>query len=263
MTRWLLTLAAVSVAASARADSLDLTAGHAEASFAAGVAERGDADAARPHFAAAAAGYDALWAAGRRNPAVGLNRARARRLAGDLPGAVVALHEALAVAPADRSLRVELEDARGAVPYPLTGELAGQCRPAANGGVSSRMSAAEAFALVGLFALAAGLAAARFAMTRAPAWAGVGGLFLVALAALGGLWWHDLPGRDDRPVVVLRDDSFLRRGNADSYPPRFEARLPRGVEARELARRGGWVQVELAGGAVGWLPESVTTTVPR
>ena len=30
--------------------------------------------------------------------------------------------------------------------------------------------------------------------------------------------------------------------------------LPRGAEVRELARRGGWMQVEIPGGAVGWVP---------
>jgi len=56
--------------------------------------------------------------------------------------------------------------------------------------------------------------------------------------------------------VVVAADAVLRKGNADAYPPRLEARLPPGPRP-ELARRGGWVQVELAGGAVGWLPEAV------
>ncbi|QDU18669.1 SH3 domain-containing protein [Urbifossiella limnaea] len=230
--------------------------------FAAGVAARDDAAAARPHFRAAAAAYDALWQGGRRNPAVGLARARCRRLAGDLPAAVVALHEALAVAPADRDLRVELDDARAAVDYPHTGDLTDQCRPATARPFGSRVSAAEAFALVAVFALAAGLAAARLAMTRAPAWLGVSALSLAALAALAALLWQDAR-RDPRPVVVVAADVFLRRGNADSYPPRLEPRLPRGAEARELGRRGGWVQVELAGGAAGWVPEAAVLPVPR
>ncbi|MFO0796670.1 MAG: hypothetical protein U0804_04280 [Gemmataceae bacterium] len=230
--------------------------------FAAGVAARDDAAAARPHFRAAAAAFDALWQGGRRNPAVGLARARSRRLAGDLPGAVVALHEALAVAPADRDLRVDLDDARAAVDLPQAGDLADQCRPAAGRPFGSRVSAAEAFALAAVLALAAGLAAARFAMTRAPAWLGVSALSLVALAAIAALLWQDAR-RDPRPVVVLAADVVLRRGNADSYPPRLEPKLPRGGEARELGRRGGWVQVELAGGAAGWVPEAAVLPVPR
>ncbi len=251
----------------ARADSVPPAelAARAEAAFAAGVEARADAAEARSHFRAAAAGYDALWAAGFRNPAVGLNRARARRLGGDLPGAIAALHEALTLARHDRALQAELEDARADVAYPLTGELAGQCRPDPVRTVSARMSVAEAFLLAGLFALAAGLAAARFTMTRTPGWLGVGGLALAALALLGGLWWQDERDRAQRetaPLVVVTDDTVLRRGNAESYPPRFDPRLPRGVEARELTRRGGWVQVELASDAVGWLPETVLLPVP-
>ena len=96
-------------------------------------------------------------------------------------------------------------------------------------------------------------------MTRAGGWLAFAGFWLAGLALLGGLWWHDWRHRshdESRPLVVVRDDVMLRKGNADGYPARLEPRLPRGVEARELTRRGGWVQVELAGGAVGWLPEA-------
>jgi hypothetical protein len=236
----------------------------AEAAFAAGVEARADAEAARPHFRAAAAGYDAVWAAGFRNPAVGRNRARAHRLAGNLPAALVALHEAVALARYDRGLQVELEDARAAVAYPITGDLVAQCRPEPARTVGARMSAAEAFLLVGGFALAAGLSAARFAMTHTPAWLGAGALAAAALAVLGGLWWQDDRAcRDSHPLLVVKDDAVLRRGNAESYPPRLDPKLPRGVEARELTRRGGWVQVELAAGVAGWLPEAVVLPVPR
>jgi hypothetical protein len=54
--------------------------------------------------------------------------------------------------------------------------------------------------------------------------------------------------------VVLANDVDLRKGNADAYPERLDAKLPRGVEARKLAERGGWIQVRLAGGVVGWIP---------
>ncbi len=261
----LILLALAAAPARATQPTLPEVADLSAAAFAAGVEARGDADAARAHFRTAAGGYDCLWDAGFRNPAVGLNRARARRLAGDLPGAFAALHEALARMPYDRTLQVELDDARAAVAYPLAGELAGQCRPAPVRTVGARMSAAEAFLLVGFFALAAGLAAARYATTRTPGWLGVSGLSLVALAVLGALWWHDARTRASReahPLVVVTADALLRRGNAESYPPRLEPRLPRGVEVRELGRRGGWVQVELAGGAVGWLPESAVLPVP-
>jgi hypothetical protein len=231
----------------------------AERAFDEGVRHRHDAAAARAWFRAAAIGYDELWRRGHRNPALALDRARAHRLAGDLPGAVVALHDGLAAARYDRPLQAALEDARSAVAYPHDGELAAQCRPRPRVTVGARMSPAEAFIAAGLLWLLAGLGAARFAMTRNPSWLLTAGAGLAVLAVLGGLWWQDWRHRErdeGKPLVVVKDDVLLRKGNGESYPPRLESRLPRGVEARELTRRGGWVQVELAGGAVGWLPEA-------
>jgi hypothetical protein len=231
----------------------------ANKAFAEGVELRADAARARPKFARAARGYDEVWDCGYHNPALALNRARARRLAGDLPGAIAAFHDGLAVARYDRSLQVALEEARAAVAYPVEGELAAQCRPRSRWSVGKRVSPAEAYLAAGLLWLLVCLGVARFAMTRAGGWLAFAGVWLACLGLLGGLWWHDWRLREadeSRPRVVVRDDVFLRKGNAEVYPPRLEPRLPRGVEARELTRRGGWVQVQLAGGAVGWLPEA-------
>ncbi len=56
----------------------------------------------------------------------------------------------------------------------------------------------------------------------------------------------------------MTDDVYLRKGNAAEYPPRIEPALPKGAEVYELARRGGWVQVQLPGGMIGWIPEAAT-----
>src|SRR5262249_6079713 len=101
----------------------------AEQAFAEGTAKRDDSANARPAFARAAAAYDELWQRGHRDPDIALNRAHARRLAGNLPGAIAALNEGLAVARWSRPLQIALEDARSAVGYPLTSDLATQCRP--------------------------------------------------------------------------------------------------------------------------------------
>jgi hypothetical protein len=239
----------------AAASDVDVLAA-AERAFAEGVGLKSDAVKARAAFARAAAAYDELWRRGHHNPTLALNQATSRRLAGDLPGAIVAFHDGLAVARHDRALRLGLEDARSAVAYPLDGDLARQCRPRLAATIGARMAPAEAFALAGGLWLVACLAVARYFMSRAGGWLGLAGLAAAALLALGGLWWHDALRADPRPRVVVAADAVLRKGNADAYPPRLEAKLPRGVEARELGRRGGWVQVELAGGAVGWLPEA-------
>ena len=229
----------------------------AERCFATGVAARSDASAARRWFAQSAREYDDLWQRGFHNPALALNRARAHRLAGNLPAAIAALQAGLSVARFDRTLQVELEDCRSAVEYP-NDELAVECRPRPISGIGSRMAPVEAYLFCGALWLAACLCLARLAMTRRPAWLVAAAIAFIALAALGGLWFQDWRQREAnaRPLAIVERDCSLRTGNGTAWPNRFAGRLPRGVEVRILGRRGGWVQVELAAGAVGWLPES-------
>ena len=230
-----------------------------ESAFVQATALRHDAAKARPAFARAAAGYDELWRRGHHNPDLALNRADAHRLAGNLPRAVAALHEGLAVARWSRPLQVALEDAHSAVSYPLVGDLAAQCRPTPPATIGTRMSPADAWFAAGALWLLACVGVARFAMTRAGWWLAFAGLAVAALALLGGLWLQDERRREQAgPLVVLTQDVTLRRGNAEGYPARLDAKLPRGVEARALTRRGGWVQVQLAGGVIGWVPATAT-----
>ena len=240
------------------------TLARAEHAFAEGTNSRDDSASAKKWFAEAARQYDDLWRQGCRNPVLALNRARSHRLGGNLPGAIAALNAGLAVARYDRPLQVELEDARSAVVYPIDGELLAQCRPVPARTIGTRMSPAEAFAAAGGLWLLVCLGVARFAMTRAGWWLAFAGWWLVCLMVLSGLWYQDHRHRmrnEGKPPVVLKFDATLRKGNGNFWPPRLDANLPRGVEARELGRRGGWVQVELAGGTVGWVPETVVMGV--
>lgn len=236
----------------------------AERCFASGVQARGDSEAARAHFAQAARAYDDLWQSGIRNPALAKNRSRAHRLAGNLPAAVAALHEGLAVARFDRELQVELEDARSAVEYP-NADLAAACRPPPLRGIGTRMSPLEAYLIAGGLWLAACLASARFAMTRVPGWLLTSGFALVALAVLIGFWWQDSRRQTNersQPLIVVKRECALKAGNGDSWPDRLKWKLPPGSELRELTRRGGWIQVELASGAAGWMPETQAIVLP-
>ena len=236
----------------------------AEGHFAAGVAARGDADAARPHFAKAARLYDELWRYPIRNPALAMNRARAHRLAGNLPASLAAVHEGLADFRCDRSLQVELEDARGAVEY-AHGDLAASCRPPPLRGIGTRMSPLEAFLIAAVLWFAVCLGVARFAMTRVPGWLFGSGVCLVALAILGGFHWQDARGQTSersRPSTIVARSCDLKTGNGDLWPDRLKWKLPPGAEVRELARRGGWIQVELVSGAAGWIPEDAAITIP-
>jgi uncharacterized protein YraI len=60
---------------------------------------------------------------------------------------------------------------------------------------------------------------------------------------------------------VVAEPTPLRAGNAASYPVRVP--LPAGAEVRELLRRGAWVQVEVAGGAAGWVPAAALLPTDR
>ena len=240
---------------------LDILAYDAAQAFEDGVKLRHDSAAARPRFREAARMYDELWWRGCHNPDLALNRANAHRLAGDLPRAIVAINEGLEVARWSRPLQVALEDARAAVGYPVHSDLAAKCRPMPPTGISMRMSPAEAWGIAALLWLMACAGIARFVMARAPGWLAFAGGWLAALALLGGFWLQDHRHRErenEYPRVVVADDVFLRKGNADSFPVRLEGapKIPRGVEARELTRRGGWVQIQLAGGVAGWIPAS-------
>jgi hypothetical protein len=259
----LATFVVLFASAPVRASSPAETLAAAEAAFAEGVELRDDSARAKPAFSRAAAKYDALWNQGFRTPELALNRARAHRLAGNLPRSIAALHDGLAVARFSRALQVELEDARAAVQFPLDGELAAQCRPLRISGVSRRMSPADAWVLTGVLWLVACATAVRFIMTRNTYWLALTGLTLVGLTVLGVLWVQDARHRardESLPLLIVADDVTLRRGNAAAYlpPPKLDTPLPKGTEVRELARRGGWVQVQLTNGAVGWLPESAT-----
>lgn len=126
------------------------------------------------------------------------------------------------------------------------------------------MSRFEAFLIAGICWLAACLGAARFAMTRTARWLILAFVALGALLVLGGLWWRDSTERVERtsrPLWIVSRDCSLKTGNGQAWPERLKFRLPRGVEVRELNRRGGWIQIELAGGAAGWLPESCLSPV--
>jgi hypothetical protein len=230
-----------------------------EQAFAEATALRDDSAKARPAFARAAIGYDELWRRGHHNPALALNRAKAHRLAGNLPAAIVALHEGLDVTRWNRPLQQALEDARSAVGYPAVGELAVQCRPVPVATLGTRISPLDASLVAALLWLLVCAGVARFAMTHVGGWLMVSGLWFVVLVFLGGFWLRDYRRQleeNEHPLVVVAEDVLLRKGNSESYLARLEPKLPRGVEARKLTERGGWVQVRLAGGAVGWLPLS-------
>jgi hypothetical protein len=227
----------------------------AEVAFRRGVAARSRPAEARPAFAEAADAYEALHRRGACNPDLYRNEAHAALLAGRLPLAVLAYRRGLRLDPQDGPLRNGLEQARDEVAYPP-----GAARPPAEAWPAwlpwPSPGALLALALVA-YALA-WAAAARWLVVRRGRPAALAAAALGVAVLLGGWWAQRQANRAWKAqhplVVVAADGAALRTGNGPSYP-RHEAlpALARGMEARQLFARGDWLQVELPGGAVGWV----------
>jgi hypothetical protein len=230
-----------------------------EGEFQWGLDHRSDSAAAKPIFRGAAEMFDSDWAKRRPTPALALNRGRAHFLAGDLPKAIRAFRDGLDLFPWDAELQRSLVLARAAVAYPTEADPAARVRPDPPAWLRSHVSPWDLFLAASACSLLVTIGLAR-RFTARDGWAaplavvGLVGLIVVAAVAVK----IDADARADRanPVLVLVADEVLRTGNGTAFPARIDAPLPRGAEVRELARRGGWVQVELPGGAVGWVRES-------
>ena len=221
--------------------------------FEQGLAARSDTAAARSLFAKAASEFDSEWEY-YRTPAWALNRGRAHFLAGQLPQAIRAFRDGLDLYPWDADLQRALTAARAAVAYPTESDLAERVRPDPPASLRHRVSPSDLFLGASAFALLLTIGLARRLTTQdgwATPFAVVGLLGLLVVAAAGITIAVDQPG----PALVLAADEVLRAGNGHSFPARIDTPLPRGAEVRELGRRGGWVQVALPGGAVGWVRE--------
>jgi hypothetical protein len=245
------------LAAAAAPSDTELLA-RAERSFAAGLRLREQPERARPLFRAAAEAYAQLRQRGFDNADLDCNEGNAWLLAEEVAPAILAYRRGLRLDPVNDGLHEGLTCARERVRYASSGSFGrppSDDRPPWLPRLGLR---AWSFALlVGGYALC-WVCLTRWRMTRRPRllYLGLGGFAAVAAAGLllviGASYEERALGGP--VVVVARDDVLLRRGNSMAYPPRYETPLNRGVEARLLFRRGDWVQVELSGGQVGWLP---------
>ena len=207
---------------------------------------------ANGRYAEAARDLDAQWQTGA-TPGVALARARAHFLSGNLPMAVVALHDGLRLAPYDLELQTDLRIVRDAVNYPEPLDPKNRLRPNATDTLRHRVAPLDTFVLAVGFALVAAFGFAKWYTIR-HRWA----LLFIATGAIGFATAAVLFARirtnvAPLPVVVV-SETILREGNGHTYSSRVAEMLPRGAELRELAWRGGWIQVEIPGGAVGWVP---------
>jgi len=229
----------------------------AEVAFQEGVRLRQARDQAQPHFRNAAGYFEELRRRGIGNADLYRNLGNAYLLAGDLPRAILSCQRGLRLAPNDLGLRESLAEARERVNYPASGDLGrprSDDRPPWVPHIGSRwlLSAAVIFYALGCLALTRWRMVLRerlfFISLLALSLAGVLSGWLVLRAG-------ELREREAHPLVVIaRDGVLLRRGNGAVFPPRYDTPVNRGVEGRLLFERGGWVQIELSGGEIGWVP---------
>ena len=251
----LLILAAVPSADDFHADSHVLA--EAESAFHAGVEKRFSPPEARMHFHRAAELYEQLRNRGVEGAAINHNLGNAYLLSDDFPRAILAYRRALRFAGSDRQIQEALAFARSQVAYPNGGYFGRppvEQRPPWLPRLSPAWYAGFGF----VFYYLAWLAVTNWWAGRPGHWVLWAALcFFVAFILLTALVAEERRDTDftNRPVVVLSDDGvLLRTGNGFSYPPRSETPLNRGVEARLLFVRGDWLQIELSGGEIGWVP---------
>jgi hypothetical protein len=252
----LLALLLAAPASSLAQDSDEQVLARAEAAFRQGVQVRARPAEARSHFAAAAEAYHELHTRGLASAALYRNEAQAALLAGWLAQAIRAYRLGLDLAPEDLSLQEGLEYARDQVNYPP----GARTRPPAPSWPAwlpwptPLTHLALAFAAYTLTCAVA----TRWLMTRRASLAAVAAAAGVAALVLGGAWMvrqREQASMSRHPlVVVAADGAALRTGNGSSYPRHDELPgLARGMEARQLFRRGDWLQIEIPGGATGWV----------
>jgi uncharacterized protein YgiM (DUF1202 family) len=88
--------------------------------------------------------------------------------------------------------------------------------------------------------------------------------FVLAGLAIFGLWHAIIEQKTQRdaPLVVVAENTPLYRGNGTSYAVQTSLpALPRGMEVRQIHRRGDWLQVRLTTGEVGWIPARAALVV--
>jgi hypothetical protein len=224
--------------------------------FERGVHERNTAADAQIWFAKAAGRYQAVWKHRKSRNAV-LMWGRSSYLAGDNPAAIAAFLTGLQDYPADPQLLGGLRHCRAeAQAHGVTATP--------SEGIRNRLAPRHrwvwAFAAVSLACFGVwNRFTVRWRLGNAMFTLGIVGL--LALAAWE--WQCERERMEDRdaPPCVILFETALRTGNGETYPPRLPALLPAGTEVRRIGKRGGWVQVQVLTGEIGWLPGKMVLVI--
>ncbi|MGF1583573.1 MAG: hypothetical protein ACFCD0_30005 [Gemmataceae bacterium] len=228
----------------------------AEKQFQLGVESRSYPKQSQAHFKKAAKAYWKLYQSDVRNPELLLNLGKAEILADRLPQAILAWRLGTELAPGDARLKKQLEWARNQVNYsPIA-----QARPETTEWPPWLLwPTAPRLLLVCLFVYVFSLMAlTRWVMKRKSShfvFGIVSVSVVLALLTASLLVQEANQRRLGTPVVVIVEKTIVvRLGNGDSYPE--VPGLPkayRGMEAKLLFERSGWLQVEFPNEEVGWV----------
>jgi len=228
----------------------------AEATFQEGVSARGTPEESK-FFQLAARHYETMRRSGVHNAALYRNQGNASLLAGDVSGAILAYRRGLRLEPNDRQMRANLAYARDQVIYYSGDNLA---RPPVSWWPPwlPRLTSSRTFWILVVFYSSTWIGLA-WSWTRPNesrrwlCWIGLAGSVLFSVILIIQL--RDVRADAEHPLVVIAEDkTYLHTGNNDLYPHAYETALNRGVEARLLQARGSWLQIDLTGGQIGWVP---------
>jgi tetratricopeptide (TPR) repeat protein len=227
----------------------------AEAAFQAGLDSTESAEPARDHFLRAKQLYTRLRDQGIESADLYRNLGNAALLAGDLSQAILAYRRGLSLAPGDPMLRANLKLARAQVDSsPVLQQD--------NDWLLSRLPSTPSgwlFPAAYLCYVSSCLFLARWWSSRRDidlcACLGSVAISLPLVLAICSSSWRAEQERLHPVVVIARDDTHLRKGNGLAYPRLDGAPLHRGVEARLISMRSGWIKIDLASGRTGWVPE--------
>jgi tetratricopeptide (TPR) repeat protein len=216
--------------------------------------ERSDPVGASEAFAEAVSRYEALVHSGVQNGRLFYNLGNAELQRGRLGAAILNYRRAQELIPGDRrlqeNLRVARELCRTQIPPRGASEFV-RTLFFLHFQTSLRTRFAAGLACYGLFWL---VLIVRMYAPRVPLRA-LAGVLAVAWVGLGTsvLMGWQVEGR--REVgVVLAEEVIVRKGNSETYEPKFQQPLYEGTEFAVLESRGDWLLIELADGKTGWIP---------
>lgn len=217
-----------------------------------------------PQLQEAMKAYEELHRRGIRNPTLYLHLGNLYFISGRAGDAVFSFRRGLQLAPAHPLLRSNLNLARQQVLYHKN---TGCGRPP----IDSRPPWLPRFQMADWMLIVIWLAFLACCVCATRAWMKrdrrlwiVGGAGFALVLLVGGLMvvldHYDRPD-SEHPFLVIRKEGssekplLLRLGNGARYPTTSSIPLRQGMEGELLTKRGGWVQMKLASGEVGWVPE--------